>query len=714
MCKLLLFAGTREGRELAEFCGSRGISAQVCVATEYGEQLLPKGQGLKISHQRLTKQEMEGLMEELQGPLVIDATHPYAAAVTENIQAACQKTGCQYLRLVREETAVRDEDVVWVDSTRSAVDYLEGQEGRILAVTGSKELAEYTRLTNYRERVFARVLSLASVAASCRELGFEGKNLICMQGPFSRELNAAMIRQLGTRFLVTKESGSTGGFLEKYQAARDTGSVLVVIGRPRREEGLSLSQCKEFLARRFCVPEEGGAEPGQSRDAAGGKSVAAGKEKAPVPGREKAVDLGEERPAAGWPAISLVGIGMGDSGTMTREAWQAIREAQLIVGAERMVKAVAFPDQERAFAYEPRKIARIIREHPGCRRVAVVLSGDVGFYSGARKLLEALPEDTRLICGISSPVYFCSRLKIAWEDVTMASLHGRAQNLIGKIRTHRKVFALVGTEGGVGELCQKLLDYGLSQVRVHVGQRLSYADEQISSGTPADFAGRLTDKLSVVLVENPQARQNPVTHGIPDEAFLREKVPMTKEEVRDISLSKLRLTRQAVIYDVGAGTGSVSIEMALQAEEGTVYAVEKKPEAVELLKKNKKKFAADNLEIIEGLAPEALRGLPAPSHVFVGGSSGNLRAILQLALNKNPRVRIVVNAIALETVAEAVVCLKELPVTDTDIVQVSVARARKLGSYQMMMGQNPVYVLSCSGAGDQEPENTKKDGGESP
>ena len=133
----------------------------------------------------------------------------------------------------------------------------------------------------------------------------------------------------------------------------------------------------------------------------------------------------------------------------------------------------------------------------------------------------------------------------------------------------------------------------------------------------------------MVLVENPQARQNPVTHGIPDEAFLREKVPMTKEEVRDISLSKLRLTRQAVIYDVGAGTGSVSIEMALQAEEGTVYAVEKKPEAVELLRKNKKKFAADNLEIIEGLAPEALRGLPAPSHVFVGGSSGNLRAILQ-------------------------------------------------------------------------------------
>ena len=370
------------------------------------------------------------------------------------------------------------------------------------------------------------------------------------------------------------------------------------------------------------------------------------------------------------------------------------------MGAERMVKAVAFPDQERAFAYEPRKIARIIREHPGCRRVAVVLSGDVGFYSGARKLLEALPEDTRLICGISSPVYFCSRLKIAWEDVTMASLHGRAQNLIGKIRTHRKVFALVGTEGGVGELCQKLLDYGLSQVRVHVGQRLSYADEQISSGTPADFAGRLTDKLSVVLVENPQARQNPVTHGIPDEAFLREKVPMTKEEVRDISLSKLRLTRQAVIYDVGAGTGSVSIEMALQAEEGTVYAVEKKPEAVELICRNRKKFGAANLQVVEGAAPEALEDLPVPTHVFIGGTSGSLKEILKRVLMKNPGARIVINAIALETVSEALSCIRQLPLEGTDIVSVSVGKAKSVGSYHMMMGQNPVYVISCSGSGN--------------
>ena len=188
-----------------------------------------------------------------------------------------------------------------------------------------------------------------------------------------------------------------------------------------------------------------------------------------------------------------------------------------------------------------------------------------------------------------------------------------------------------------------------------------------------------------------------MTHGLEDEAFLRDKVPMTKSEVRSISLSKLQLTEDAVVYDVGAGTGSVSIEIALQAAEGEVYAIEKKEEAAALLEKNKRKFAADHLHIIRGLAPEALADLPAPTHVFIGGSSGNLKEILEAVLAKNPHVRIVINAIALETVAEALDCLKTLPVKETDVAAVSVAKAKELGRYHMMMGQNPVYVISCTG-----------------
>lgn len=138
------------------------------------------------------------------------------------------------------------------------------------------------------------------------------------------------------------------------------------------------------------------------------------------------------------------------------------------------------------------------------------------------------------------------------------------------------------------------------------------------------------------------------------------------------------------------------------AVDGRVYAVEKKEEAVQLLHKNKEKFRADNLDIISGTAPEALKDLPVPTHAFIGGSSGNLREILQLLLEKNPEIRVVVNCITLETVAEALACVKNLPVEDVDIAQVNVAKGKIAGAYHLMMGLNPVYVISFTGAAAQE------------
>ena len=180
---------------------------------------------------------------------------------------------------------------------------------------------------------------------------------------------------------------------------------------------------------------------------------------------------------------------------------------------------------------------------------------------------------------------------------------------------------------------------------------------------------------------------------------MRGDAPMTKAEVRSVSLSRLRLKRDSIAYDVGAGTGSVAVEMAMQAWDGQVYAIERKPEAAALIRKNKRAFCADNLTVVEGLAPEALEELPAPTHVFVGGSSGNLRQILEAVLAKNPRARIVINAIALETVGEAMDCLKKLPLEDVQVSALSVSRSRELGRYHMMMGLNPVYIISCEGGG---------------
>ena len=190
-------------------------------------------------------------------------------------------------------------------------------------------------------------------------------------------------------------------------------------------------------------------------------------------------------------------------------------------------------------------------------------------------------------------------------------------------------------------------------------------------------------------------------HGISDGEFLRGKAPMTKEEVRTVSLSKLRLSEDSVCYDVGAGTGSVSVEMALRAWMGQVYAIEKKEDALALLKENKKKFAVDNLVIIPGVAPEAMTELPAPTHAFIGGSSGNMQDIINLLLEKNPKVRIVINCITLETVTEAMNAIRDFGLEDVDIVQLAAARSKSIGRYHMMMGENPIYIISCSGRGEE-------------
>ena len=395
--------------------------------------------------------------------------------------------------------------------------------------------------------------------------------------------------------------------------------------------------------------------------------------------------------------IALIGIGMGggNGATMTSEAAAFCRDAGLLIGARRMLDSVADSGQRRVAEYRAAEIARIIEE-AGEDRVAVLLSGDVGFFSGAKKLLELLPENVKVFAGISSVVYFCSRLHMSWEDAVITSSHGRRCNLIGEIRRSPKVFSILGTKDAVAGLCKKLEYYGMGDLEICVGEELSYPEEKIFRGKAADFVEYEGSPLAVVMVLNPSPVRV-VTHGIPDEAFLRDKVPMTKEEVREISVSKMRLTEDSVVYDVGAGSGSVSIEMALQACQGSVYAIEKNPTAVALLERNRQRFCADNLEIVEGLAPEAMEELPAPTHAFIGGSSGNLKQILECLLAKNPSVRVVINAITLETVGETLDALRELPFTDVDIASVSVAKSKEIGRYHMMLGQNPVYVVSAAG-----------------
>lgn len=674
MYKVLVFAGTTEGYEICRFLADHQVRTMGFAATEYGGKSLTENEYLTVQTGRLDETAMEQVFIQEKPEMVLDATHPYAAEVTLNIRTACEKTQTLYRRVLRESGS-REDKAVYVESVQAAAQYLDQTQGNVLLTTGSKELAGFTGMKNYQERLYARVLSLPNVMQACAELGFEGKHLIGMQGPFSRELNAAMLRQYRCKYLVTKDTGKAGGFQDKIDAALECDAVPVIIGRPLKEEGMSVKECKRFLTEYFSLTHQ--------------------------------------------PHITLLGIGMGSREMLTVQGKNSLDQADLLIGARRMVDSVRRPDQDVFIEYRSQEIKDYIDSHPEYDNIVIVLSGDVGFYSGAKKLLDVLQQnklsqnsfgsetagqsssvqntvkpEIQVQCGISSVVYFMSKIGLSWDDAKIVSAHGRRCNLISYIHNEKKVFAILGTSDGVAVLASKLVNYGMSDVLLYVGENLSYDNEKIFVKTAGELTEYTGNPLSVICAVNESAGKRLETHGIKDEEFIRGKAPMTKEEVRTVSLSKLRLTEDSVCYDVGAGTGSLSIEMALRAHQGKVWAIEKKEDAVELIRQNKVKFAADNLEIIEGLAPEALKDLPVPTHAFIGGSSGNLKEIVQILIEKNPQVRIVINCITLETVSEALETAKEFGFEENEIVQLSAARSKAIGRYHMMMGENPIYIIT--------------------
>ena len=248
MAEILIFAGTTEGRLLAEKAQKLGLDFYVSTATEYGREVLTGFEKEKVLSGRMDAGEIESFLKEKGIDTVMDATHPFARAVTENIKAACQSAGCKYLRCLREkgETALQEEQAKIFASVPETVEYLKNTKGNILIATGSKELREYTRIPGFKERCYVRVLSTLPSVEEAVRLGLEGKHLIAMQGPFSEEMNVALLHQVQATYFVTKESGKTGGFDEKLRAAIETGARLLVIGRPK-EDGMSLSEAMKYL-----------------------------------------------------------------------------------------------------------------------------------------------------------------------------------------------------------------------------------------------------------------------------------------------------------------------------------------------------------------------------------------------------------------------------------------------------------------------------------
>ena len=393
--------------------------------------------------------------------------------------------------------------------------------------------------------------------------------------------------------------------------------------------------------------------------------------------------------------VTLIGMGSGQPENLTLQGLAALRQADLILGARRLLAVLpAGCTENRAAAYRPDEVAELLQTS-GAENAVLVYSGDTGFYSGASSMmekLEALGVRARVLPGLSSIQLLAAALGRPWQGWNLVSAHGRICDPVAECMQGRPTFFLTGGSEDPATLCAQLAAEGFGDVQGVVGQCLGTPEEKLFRGSVKELAAGRFNSLSVLLVEAAEVlpRRAP---GLPDEAFERGDVPMTKQEVRAAVLAKLAVRPEDILWDVGAGTGSVSVELALAAPRGRVYAVECRPEGCALIKANREKFRTRNLVLVEGLAPAALSDLPAPDAVFIGGSKGSLAAIVDAALDKNPDARICVSAIALETLSAAVAALTAKG-RNVQVSQIAVSRARAVGGLHLMMAQNPIYLIT--------------------
>ena len=393
--------------------------------------------------------------------------------------------------------------------------------------------------------------------------------------------------------------------------------------------------------------------------------------------------------------VTLIGMGSGQPENLTLQGLAALRQADLILGARRLLAVLpAGCTENRAAAYRPDEVAELLQTS-GAENAVLVYSGDTGFYSGASsmmKKLEALGVRARVLPGLSSIQLLAAALGRPWQGWNLVSAHGRTCDPVAECMQGRPTFFLTGGSEDPATLCAQLAAEGFGDVQGVVGQCLGTPEEKLFRGSVKELAVGRFNSLSVLLVEAAEVlpRRAP---GLPDEAFERGDVPMTKQEVRAAVLAKLAVRPEDILWDVGAGTGSVSVELALAAPRGRVYAVECRPEGCALIKANREKFRTRNLVLVEGLAPAALSDLPAPDAVFIGGSKGSLAAIVDAALDKNPDARIGVSAIARETLSAAVAALTAKGRT-VQVSQIAVSRAKAVGGLHLMMAQNPIYLIT--------------------
>ncbi len=658
----MIFSGTTEGRALSEMLSEENIPHFVSVASEYGSEVMEEGGSAEVLVGRLAPDEMEAVLKEhgfTEGDAIVDATHPYAAEVSANIKQAAASVGAFLLRIVRGSGLLSGTGASHYKSMEACAKALAASEGNILLTTGSAALHTYASIVSkdVLERTYVRVLPAAESLALCKEAGIESSHIIAMQGPFTEDLNRATYEQYAICHLVTKESGAAGGFYEKMKPAAGLGITCHVIDRPEKETGTDIYGAFETLLGK---PYEGG-------------------------GRR----------------IVLAGCGCGSEGTMTEAVLTTIAAADAVFGAKRLLSGIRAHHTYPMYVAD--EIIGVLEKERRIRHAVVLFSGDSGFYSGAKKAFERFKEwdpkaEITILPGISSIAYLSARVGVSYEDAYLTSVHGPSDDtkivrLCERVRYSKKTFVLVSGDEDIRRIGAKLEGICPS-ARMVIGADLSYEGERIETLYPREALDYHADGIICLLILHEDAGRRPLMPLLPDDAFIREKVPMTKACIRNESILALRLREGDTVYDIGGGTGSVAIQIAKSHPSLSVTTIEQKPEAAELIKKNAKELGADTLTVLTGRAEEVLYDLPKPDAVFIGGSGGALRGIMRALTAKGEGIRYVINAATLETIDEARQIVSEYVPEDCEVRQISVSDVHVAGGYHMMQAQNPVMIFS--------------------
>ena len=668
--KIIIFSGTTEGRILSDRLTKDCMPHIVSVASEYGKEMMDENAFAEIHVGRMDANEIIGFLTEREfseEDMVIDATHPFATEVTSNIKVAVESFGVSLIRVIREEEKELPKDAEKYLDITDCANSLDKTEGNILLTTGSKELGQYCKSvsTETKKRTYVRVLPSIDSLKLCEMEGIESDHIIAMHGPFGKELNEAILRQYDIKHLVTKESGAAGGFAEKMSAAVSAGAALHVIERPYIEEGVSVDEAYKIIT---------------------GKDFS-----------DSAVIIPCENKRL---SVSLVGIGMGTESSMTTFARDAIEKAEAVFGAERLLRNISNP--KKFSMYLSKDIIPVL-ENENIRNAVITFSGDTGFYSGAKKMIQALRKwrsdiEIQVIPGISSFAYLAAKLGESYDDACLFSIHGKNSDkdikaLTDKVIYNEKVFVLLSGAGDISEIAKRLTDYGV-EGRICVGVNLSYENERIIELSLEEAVQFKEDGIATIMIKNLNPLKRPLINVKKDSDFIRDKIPMTKECIRHESIIRLGLKEGETFYDIGGGTGSVAIEAASFDLSLQVYTIEKKKEAVELIRENIKKADVPNVEVLEGDAVDLLVDMPKPDAVFIGGSGGRLSEIVSMLHSKGDGIRFVINAVSLETIEEVREVIKKYEPDDEETVMISVSDVKKLGSYHMLQGQNPIWICS--------------------